>query len=138
MILEQMDSKAARERRIQAWRNAYHAKGSGAKLSHWDYQWGFVKLSQHMLVIVPNVNLIANIGFDSDATHCNTKEQRFKRFRNFIRVPRHKLTFPIQHPSFVIQDTRYDKCFYQVFAGSWFNWQIRRAKKAVKRWLLGK
>ena len=37
----------------------------------WDYQWLYACWSQNGLSILPNSNLVSNIGFGSDATHTN-------------------------------------------------------------------
>ncbi len=36
---------------------------------HWDYAWKFACLVNEGLAVVPNANLISNIGFDANATH---------------------------------------------------------------------
>lgn len=40
-----------------------------AKIDTWDYQWLYTIMCEGGLAIVPNVNLIQNIGFGADATH---------------------------------------------------------------------
>jgi len=56
----------------------------------WDYQWIFARLMNRMLIIIPRVNLVTNIGFSKDATHTNSENSRtseLKRFdidRNYI------------------------------------------------------
>lgn len=42
---------------------------SDGALDTWDYQWTAVKLKNRHLSVVPNCNLIVNIGFGDDATH---------------------------------------------------------------------
>lgn len=42
------------------------------KIDTWDYQWTFTLWSKKQLTILPNVNLIKNIGFGVDATHTTT------------------------------------------------------------------
>lgn len=39
------------------------------KIDTWDYQLGFLNYFNHGLCIIPNVNLIANLGFGPDSTH---------------------------------------------------------------------
>ncbi len=39
------------------------------QIDTWDYQWIFAKWKNFGMTIVPNVNLISNIGFGNDATH---------------------------------------------------------------------
>lgn len=48
----------------------YHfEKTYQGEIDTWDYQWSFTRLSHAGLSIIPSKNLIANIGFRSDATH---------------------------------------------------------------------
>lgn len=41
------------------------------RINTWDYQWSFSILANDGLCICPNVNLVSNIGFGKDATHCS-------------------------------------------------------------------
>ncbi|MBB1192502.1 nucleotide-diphospho-sugar transferase [Flavobacterium sp. SOK18b] len=43
----------------------------------WDYQWLFTLWNLERLTILPNVNLISNIGFGDNATHTLQKESTF-------------------------------------------------------------
>ena len=65
---------------------------------HWDYQWNMACSAQNGLCIVPEKNLMLNIGFDEDAT--NTK--RMVAVFDGIKVQ--PLRFPLRHPSFVYAD----------------------------------
>jgi hypothetical protein len=51
-----------------AWRAAFDGVHKG-KIDTWDYQWTLACWCQSMLVIVPQVNLVSNIGFGPHATH---------------------------------------------------------------------
>ena len=39
------------------------------KVDTWDYQWVFTIFANNGMCILPNVNLVSNIGFGADATH---------------------------------------------------------------------
>ncbi len=43
----------------------------------WDYQYFFSNLCQNGMSIIPNVNLISNIGYTADATHVAAKNDRY-------------------------------------------------------------
>ena len=72
----------------------------------WDYQWSYTCFINSGLTIVPNKNLIENIGFDQEATH--TKE-------NFIDLSIEDFSvfssglIPIKHPENIIQNKKADK-----------------------------
>jgi hypothetical protein len=69
----------------------------------WDYQWIFTCWVQNGSIVIPNVNLISNIGYRADATHSKTL---MSEFANMPVVP---MPFPLQHPKFVIRDTKADR-----------------------------
>jgi len=64
------------------------------KLDAWDYRWTLSLWRHHMACVIPRVNLVRNIGFDSQATH--TVE------RDFADLKMHsteKMKFPIKDSS---------------------------------------
>jgi hypothetical protein len=50
------------------WRRIFDRAARG-DLNTWDYQWQLAMWSQYGLAVVPDANLISNIGFGSKATH---------------------------------------------------------------------
>ncbi len=48
---------------------------ASGKMNTWDYQWLYCMWQNKGLAVLPNVNLVENIGFDSNATH--TKADSF-------------------------------------------------------------
>jgi hypothetical protein len=58
----------------------------------WDYQWLYTNLKNNSIAIVPNVNLIANIGFGEGATHTIGADPRFM-------LPECPIEFPLRYPS---------------------------------------
>jgi len=67
----------------------------------WDYQWVFTCWSQSGLSILPNRNLISNIGFGAHATHTTIISQ-------VANLPTEEMAFPIRHPAVVIRDNQSD------------------------------
>ena len=67
----------------------------------WDYAWSLACLIQSGLVIRPRKNLVSNIGAGQEATH--TREPTPS-----ADFPRSAMTFPLQHPPFVLRDARLD------------------------------
>jgi hypothetical protein len=64
----------------------------------WDFQWVFTCWTQQGFSIMPNVNLVTNIGFGPDATHmCNPNTM----MANF---PSQAIDFPLKHPSYIVRD----------------------------------
>jgi hypothetical protein len=57
--------------------------------------------------IVPNRNLVSNIGFGEDATHT-------KAIERFSMLPSRSIDFPLQHPPRIHVDRAADKFAYYV------------------------
>ena len=81
--------------------NIYHHNSPDT----WDYQWTLSSFLNSGLTVVPNKNLIKNIGLDDEATHTfagksQTKFNQKKIERNII--------FPTIHPKYFITDKKAD------------------------------
>ena len=62
--------------------------------------------------ILPNVNLVSNIGFGPGAVHTTVKDQ-------FYNMKAERMHFPLKHPHIIIPDSRADKVTEQkVFSGN--------------------
>ena len=75
----------------------------------WDYQWDFARFSNSGLAIVPNRNLVKNLGFGEGATHTVNGSGEFNK------LEAQELNFPLQHPPFVIRDIESDKKYFNRF-----------------------
>lgn len=69
----------------------------GGRIDTWDYQLLFTSWLQNSLHILPNVNLVSNIGFGVDATHTKTISKG-------ANLPVTRMAFPLVHPGFMIRD----------------------------------
>jgi hypothetical protein len=84
------------------WRmNLYDSLHAGPPIT-WDFQWGYAKLTQSLLSIIPCRNLVANIGFSVDATHTIGRKTGFAH---------HTMDDPILHPKWVLPDPDFDRSF---------------------------
>ena len=81
---------------IEYWYKIFNYTHAG-KIDTWDYQLIFASWLQNALHILPNVNLVSNIGFGPDATHT-------KIVRKCANMPVEAVPFPLQHPPFIIRD----------------------------------
>ena len=77
------------------------------KIDTWDYQWSFSIFRNGGLTIIPNTNLVSNIGFGCNATH--TKDDNSKN--SCISIT--SLDFPLKHPSLVKLNKLADLRFYR-------------------------
>ncbi len=74
----------------------------------WDYQWTLANWLQGGLAILPQVNLVSNIGFDADATHT------FSANTNSVDCPHMSISsaaidFPLKHPHLMLRDVLIDR-----------------------------
>lgn len=90
----------------------------------WDYQWTFACWSQNGLSILPDVNLVTNIGFGSnEATHTKGKGKS-------LSIPSKEIVFPLRHPPFVMRNRMADDFADRVvFKVSFPRNLIRQAKR---------
>lgn len=81
-----------KRREIKYWTRILDRVASG-EIDTWDYQWTLSCWRHQLVTILPNVNLVSNIGFDSGATH--TKVSQCK----YANLPTKDMQFPLIHPS---------------------------------------
>lgn len=67
----------------------------------WDYQWTLALWMEGMLSVLPNVNLVTNIGFGADATHT-------KNVSSVSNLDINEVSFPLVHPSFIVANSNAD------------------------------
>ena len=92
---------------VRYWQNKFQ-KTYENKINTWDFQWTFACWIQSGLTILPNVNLVSNIGFDSEGTHHKNSKNKF------ANMPTQKIEFSLKHPPFVIRDREADNFTYRV------------------------
>jgi hypothetical protein len=71
------------------------------EIDTWDYQWTFACWQNNGLCIHPQVDLVANIGFNNEGTHTVRQNQ-------FANLPLGQMQFPLTHPPTIIRDRRAD------------------------------
>lgn len=80
------------------------------ELDTWDFQWTYACWMQAGLTILPDVNLISNLGFRADATHTKAENPLAKLPVGDISV--------ITHPPFIVRHEEADRyTFEHIFGG---------------------
>lgn len=75
-------------------------KVSLGKINTWDYQWNYCLIVNNGLSVLPNINLVENIGFNSEATHTSNSK---------LKMPSaNEIKFPLTHPQFLVPDLEAD------------------------------
>lgn len=82
------------------WCKVFQAVYDG-RIDTWDYQWILASWVNGMMSVMPNVNLISNIGFGSEATHT-------KKVSIYADMKVEPMTFPLKHPEIFVPNFQAD------------------------------
>ncbi len=85
---------------VESWFDIY-SRYIKNQINSWGYQLDFVNFFNNGLTIIPNVNLISNIGFRHDATHTTDQES------SYANMPLEELE-EITHPIFILPEKNAD------------------------------
>ncbi|MEH1835701.1 MAG: glycosyltransferase family 2 protein [Nostoc sp.] len=88
---------------VSYWRRIFQSVYNNPTATIWDYQWTFACWIQGSLSIIPNVNLISNVGVGPDSTHF-TSSQGF----SFINMSMQAMEFPLKHPPYIVRNVEAD------------------------------
>ncbi len=100
-------------RTVRFWTNTFQQTYESRK-NTWDYRWVFACFLKEGITVMPDRNLVTNIGFGEGATH--TKNGRCKLMLS--EVP---MVFPLKHPPEVVCDIVADRLMQRYhFATSFF------------------
>ncbi|MDP3927572.1 MAG: hypothetical protein Q8R57_00975 [Bacteroidota bacterium] len=109
----------ASKRAQRIWLDILDRTYSGS-LQTWDYQWTFAIWNVNGLAILPNVNLISNVGFDSLALNTTNAKHRL------ANMPSYELG-EIKHPSKMNVDVAADNyAVNDVFNPSMFRFALQK------------
>lgn len=84
------------------WKRQFDMVYGRRKLQAWDYVWMFSCWIKHGLCVTPRVNMVSNIGFGPDGTHCTHPDDPV------ANLPRMDIEFPLKHPDIVQVDRKKD------------------------------
>jgi acetyltransferase-like isoleucine patch superfamily enzyme len=93
--------------------------------STWDFQWLFVRCLMNGKTIVPNINLISNMGFDADSTHTGDINNPLSN------LPAYPVHFPLVHPGEKVINFEYDRSFLKYFGDSSGN-KIKKLRAMIR------
>jgi len=87
------------------WKSVFDRQYAGS-IDSWAYAWLYSCWAQSGLTILPNVNLVSNIGFDDDATHTRGPQHPL------ADLPRGSLTH-LRHPPLVVRHATADEFTFE-------------------------
>jgi hypothetical protein len=118
--LEQISPNESEE---SYWREAFQSVYDG-RMDTWDYQWTLHCYSNGRVSVIPNLNLISNIGFGKNATHT---------FGESIcaNIPVKEMFFPLRHPNIIRPNPKADAytantMFYISYVG-----QVKKTLRSI-------
>ena|SRR5688572_14820052 len=79
------------------------------KVNWWDYQWDFARYVNSGLAIIPEVNLVKNIGFNERATHTHNGNSKN------AELEANDIELPLRHPPFLIRDVESERRYFKAF-----------------------
>jgi hypothetical protein len=104
----------------------------------WDYQWTLTCWLQSGLAIIPNVNLVSNVGFGANATHTFSDDSACEDCPSFS-VPASAIGIPLTHPSFVLRNVIVDEFLqenlYEYYPPFLKRIRLKRIKQKIYRLL---
>lgn len=120
---------------VDYWQDIFDRLDSLGEPNTWDYAWTFTCWQNRGLTTLPNVNLVSNLGFRSDATHTFGESE-------LANMPVENIG-KLQHPTFMVRDRSADMyAFHRYFGGlemqeaqRWYN-RLRRRLGNIKRKIL--
>lgn len=105
-------------------------KAYDGRVDSWATRWAYTCWRQGGLSILPDVNLISNIGFGDEATHTTEKNSD-------ANVPTEAMPFPLRHPSQIARSEAADrftqKTHYGVSQWQAFQGRLKRAARRLRR-----
>lgn len=128
-----IESKCSNSKERAFWHRKLNMLSGGKRKDIWDYQWMFSCWNMNGLSVVPNKNLVSNIGFDNTATHTVSYNNKIANLPTFE-------IGKIQHPKAIVEETGADN--YTFFkSGFYFHstiidrlrWRIKKIITKNKR-----
>ena len=121
-----LDNLFSNPRHSSYWKTIFHQVYDGTITSAWDYQWLLACWIQNGFRILPEVNLISNIGFGDDASHTFGESP-------LANMPTKAISFPLRHPPFMVRSVEADILIQERFYTPPPSSIINRLKAHVSR-----
>jgi hypothetical protein len=108
---------------------AYSKANNLIKYDCWDFQWTYACWKNNALNIIPNKNLVSNIGYGIDATHATPLNHPLAKLKA------DEMQFPLRHPSRLVQNIKVDKILSKTVYGNYslFYKAGRKLLRMIKR-----
>ena len=128
------------KKELKYWEKRFDTMYHFKKPDTWDYQWFYCCLKNNGLSIIPNSNLIENIGFGKDATHTTSQTISPSVLKNL--KPNSSGILPIKYLDHFIRSKKADKYTsvnqfsgYSIFNLKFYISIFKRIINKIKRYL---
>ena len=109
----------SKQKEIHYWEEMYQGMYEKKRKPNWDFLLTLSAFMNNTVSIMPNENLVSNIGFGPDASNCKTQSEI-----NFLET--REMTFPLNHPAFMSRSIAYDDYTeLKFFSGSYLKSMLR-------------
>lgn len=124
-----LNNRVASYREKNYWENTFNLCAAG-RVDSWGLPWMFSCWLNDGSTVIPNVNLVSNIGFGSDAVH--TKNDIY----GVADMETHSMQFPLKHPSTLSINRKADNyTFNRLFSKE--EYKPSMVKRIIKKLLRG-
>ena len=114
-----LDSVFYRKHEREYWYKYYQDMYEGKSKPHWDHQFLLSCFMNNAMTILPNKNLVNNVGFGVDSTHVKLKTK-------FNSIKLSGIKFPLDHPSFMCRSVAADDFTEKTMFSGGIKSQIKR------------
>lgn len=123
-------NKTAAKAEMKSFQRTNELVKLGVNISYWDVQWQTVRYINHQLSIIPQKNLITNVGLGVESTHAKLsktpKEYHSKIGKvNFCYNTRYELDDTLIHSDVVLENYIYDSKIYKTLYTNKFVGKIK-------------
>ena len=107
----------------QYWQKYFNLHSADKKYGTWDFAWTFTNFFHQRISIMPKVNLVKNIGFD---TGTGVNPNKLSNLKNL------EIHFPLTHPKSVEANKDYDEyCSANIYSIPKLKWRIKNKLKKL-------
>lgn len=97
-------------RAVDCWHNLLQKTYEG-QIDTWDYRFTLSCWLRNQLHIVPDINLVSNIGFGQEATHTFASPEQSL----YAQMPALEMAFPLRHPPYLVRQVEADSYTQNTF-----------------------
>lgn len=110
-------NKRASKKEIKIFKETNKLVNNNINISYWDAQFQSIRYLNHQLSIIPQKNLITNIGLGPTSTHAKFSKIPSKLYNKIGQIhttynEAYNLDIPLKHPMYVTENINYDCKIY--------------------------